>query len=76
MLDNNCIRFGTKLYRQVLGIPIGTNCAPKVAGVFLFCYQMDFLMSLSKDKQADVIEAFKFTYRYLDDILNMNNILF
>ena len=66
------IRFGTKLYRQVVGIPLGTNCAPVVADLFLFCYARDFMMSLSDDKQADIIYAFNITSRYLDDILNIN----
>ena len=35
-LDNIYIRFGTKLYRQIVGIPMGTNCAPLVADLFLF----------------------------------------
>ena len=73
LLDNIFIRFGTKLYRQVVGIPMGTNCAPLVADLFLFCYERDFMMSLSDDKQADVIDAFNTTSRYLDDILNINN---
>ena len=55
---------------------MGTNCAPLVADLFLFCYERDFIMSLSDDKQADVIDAFKITSRYLDDILNINNIYF
>ena len=71
LLDNIFIRFGTKLYRQVVGIPMGTNCAPRVADLFLFCYERDFMMSLSDDKQADVIDAFNTTSRYLDDILNI-----
>ena len=71
------IRFGTKLYRQVVvGIPMGTNCAPLVADFFLFCYERDFMMSLSDDKQADVIDAFNTISRYLDDILNINNVYF
>ena len=37
---------------------------------------MDFLMSLSDDKQADVIDAFNTTSRYLDDVLNINNVHF
>ena len=39
------IRFGThlKLYRQIVGIPMGTNCAPLVADLFLFCYERDFI---------------------------------
>ena len=68
MLDNFFIRFGTKLYRQVVGISMGTNCAPLVADLFLFCYEMDFIMSLSDDKQADIIDAFNTTSRYLDEI--------
>ena len=53
---------------------MGTNCAPLVADLFLFCYERDLMMSLSDDKQADVIGAFYTTTRYLDDILNINNI--
>ena len=32
------------------------------------------MMSLSDDKQADIIDAFNTTSRYLDDILNINNV--
>ena len=55
LLDNIFIRFDTKLYRQVVGVPMVTNCAPLVADLFLFCYNRDFMMSLSDDKQAGVI---------------------
>ena len=58
LLDNIYIRFGSKLYRQVVGIPMGTNCAPLVADIFLFCYERDFMLSLSEDIQSDVTEAF------------------
>ena len=73
LLDNIYIRFGTKLYRQIVGIPMGTNCAPIVAVLFLFCYERDFMMSLSDVKQAEIIEAFKSASRYLDDLLNIDN---
>ena len=69
ILDNIYIRFGTKLYRQIVGIPMGTNCAPLVADLFLICYERDFMTSLSDVKQAEIIEAFKSTSRYLDDLL-------
>ena len=55
---------------------MGTNCAPLVADLFLFCYEGDFMMSLSDDKQADVIDAFNTTSRYLEDIININNVYF
>ena len=57
LMDNIFIRFGTKVYRQVVGIPTGTNCAPLVADLFLFCYERSFMLSLSDDKQADIIDA-------------------
>ena len=66
LLDNIFIRFGTKLYKQEVGIPMGTNCAPLVVDLFLFCYKMDFMMPLSDDKIADMIDAFNTTSRYLD----------
>ena len=68
LLDNIFIRFGTKLYRQVVGIPMGTNCAPLVADLFLFCYKRDFMVSLSDDEQANTIDAINTISGYLDDI--------
>ena len=52
---------------------MGTNCAPLVADLFLYCYERDFMDSLNHDNQADVIEAFNSTSRYLDDLLNIDN---
>ena len=63
LLDNIYIRFGTRLYRQIVGIPMGTNCAPLVADLFLYCYERDFMDSLNHDNQADV--NFNSTSRYL-----------
>ena len=41
LLDNILIRFGSKLYRQIVSIPMGTNCAPLDADLFLICYERD-----------------------------------
>ena len=62
LLDNIYIRFGSKLYRQIVGIPMGTN--------------RDFMLSLSEVNQSGIIEAFNSTSRYLDDLLNIDNNLF
>ena len=77
LLDNIYIRFATKLYRHIVGIPMGTNCAPLVADFFFFffsfCYERNLMTSLFDVKQAEIIEAFKSTPRYLDDLLNVDN---
>ena len=74
LLDNIYIKFGAKLYRQSVGIPMGANCTPLVADLSLFCYERDFMTSLSDDNQADIIEAFNSTSRYLKDLLNIDNL--
>ena len=73
LLDNIFIGFGSKLYRQIVGIPMGTDCATLVADLFLFCYKRDFMLSLSDNNQTDIIRAFNSTSRYLDDLLNIDN---
>ena len=52
---------------------MGTNCAPLVADLFLFCYERGFMTSLFNDNQDDVIETFNSTSRYLYDLLNIDN---
>ena len=54
---------------------MGTYCAPLVADLF-FCFERDVMMSVSDDKQADIIESFNTTSRYLDDILNIKKYYF
>ena len=40
---------------------------------FFFCYERDFMKSLSDDNQVEIIEAFNSTSRYLDDLPNIDN---
>ena len=76
LLENIYVRYGNAIHRQVISIPMGTNCAPLVADLFLYCYERDFMQSLKSDTQADIIDAFNNTSRYLDDIFNINNPFF
>ena len=75
LLDNIFIRFGSKLYRQIVGIPMGTKCAPLVADLFLFCYETDFMLSLSDNNQTDIFKALNSTSRYLDDLFIYSKLL-
>ena len=72
-MDNTNIRFGNKLYRQIFGDSMGTDCAPLVADLCLFYYERDFMTSLSDDNQADIIESFNSTSRYLDNLFDIEN---
>ena len=55
---------------------MGTNCVPLAADLFLFCYERDFMLSLSEDNQSGVIKAFNSTSRYLDDLFNIDSNFF
>ena len=62
------VQFEGMVKQQIVGIPMGTNCAPLIADLFLFCYERDFMSNLHKSKQKDLIDMFNDTSRYLDDI--------
>jgi hypothetical protein len=50
-----------------------TNCVPLLADLFLFSYESEFLQKLVKEKKIHEPRAFNFTYRYIDDVLSINN---
>ena len=52
-MDNIYVRFGGQLFRQMVGIPMGTNCAPLSANLFLYSYENEFwINSLRKAKES------------------------
>jgi len=72
LIDNIFVSFGGALFQHVVGRPIGTNCAPLPADLFLYSYESEFLQKLVKDKKMHEARAFNFTYRYIDDVLSIN----
>jgi hypothetical protein len=72
MGDYIFVSFGGTLFKQVVGIPMGTNCAPLLADLFLYSYESEFLQKLVKDKKIHEAGAFNFTYRYIDDVFSIN----
>ena len=53
---------------------MGTNCAPGIANSLSFCYERDFMTSLSDNNKADIIEALNSTSCYFDDLLKVSKI--
>ena len=54
---------------------MGTNCTPRVADLFLFSHERDFMRSLTRDDQADIIGTFNSTSRHPDDFINIDRML-
>ena len=73
VLDNIFIRFGSKLYRQIVVFQWVRILLRLLRICSVFGYERDFMLSLSVKNQANVIEAFNSTSRYLDDVLIIDN---
>ena len=46
LIDNIFVEFGGRIFQQTIGIPMGTNCAPLLANLFLYSYEAEFVQSL------------------------------
>ena len=72
-LMNNCnFTFGNKIFRQVIGIPMGSDPAPFMANLFLYHYESQWVKGL---KKQDLQKARRFsnTFRFIDDLLTIND---
>ena len=73
LVDNIFVVFAGKVFQQIVGIPLGTNCAPLLADIFLYSYEAEFIQSLLSAGKKRLASQFNFTYRYIDDVLSINN---
>ena len=57
----------------MVGIPVGTNCAPLVADLFLYSYENEFLDKLIKEGKRKLARKLNLSYRYIDGLISFNN---
>ena len=72
LIDNIYVRFGNSVFRQLIGIPMGTNSAPLLADLFLHTFEYDFMLRTMKQDMTKAVQ-FSNTFRYIDDLLSVNN---
>jgi hypothetical protein len=73
LIDSISIIFGERVFQQTFGIPMGTNCAPLVADLFLYQHEADFIQGLLKKNKKKLSRSINFTFRYIDDVRSLNN---
>ena len=73
LVDNIFVVFAGKVFKQAVCIPIGTNCVPLPADIFLYSYEAEFIQSLLSTGKKQLASRFNLTYRYIDDVLSINN---
>ena len=64
LIDNIFVMSRGRVFQQTVGIPMGTNCAPLLANLFLYSYEADFIKGLLKKKEQKLARSFNF--RYID----------
>ena len=67
--NNSYVLFNNRLYRQKIGIPMGSNFSPNMANLYLQFYEQNFL----KRNTPEGRNRYKNTYRFIDDLLSINN---
>ena len=73
LVDNIFVFFAGKVFQPIVGFPMGTNCAPILADIFLYSYEAEFIQSLLSVGKKRLASQFNFTYRYIDHVLSINN---
>ena len=67
ILDNIFVKFGNKIYKQVIGVPIGSDSGADIANLLLFSYESEYIEKVSK-QSITLARKFNMCYRYIDDL--------
>ena len=59
LIDNIFVIFGGRVFQQTVGIPMGTNCAPLLADLFLYSYEADFIQGLLKKNEKKLARCIR-----------------
>ena len=73
LVDNIFVVFAEKVSQQIIGIPMGRNCAPLLADIFLYSYEAEFIQFVLSAGRKLLVSQFNFIYKYIDEILSINN---
>jgi hypothetical protein len=73
LIDNIYLIVGGQVFQQSVVIPMSTNCAPLLVDLFLYSYEAEFIQKLLHEKKKSLAVAFNSTFRYIDDVLSINN---
>ena len=73
LIDNTFVQFGGCLFCQVIGIPMGTSCAPLLADLFFYSYENEFLGNMIRSGHRRLARSSNLCYRYIDDLIVFND---
>ena len=68
LIDNIFVTFKGKIYRQVIGVPMGCDCAPFLANLFLYSFEFDYIKLLHDSGAHCLKKRFQCSSRFIDDL--------
>jgi hypothetical protein len=75
-IENTFAMLSGRVFQQTVGIPMRTNSTPLLPDLFFYSYDVDFIQGLHKKNEKKLARSFNFTFRYIDDVLSLNNSMF
>ena len=73
LVYNTFVINGDVIYKQIIGIPMGTNCAPLLANLYLYAYESSFIDRIQGAKGRTAARSFHMSFRLIDDLLSVDN---
>ena len=73
IIDQSYIVYKEESFRQCIGIPMGTNCAPYIANLFLYAYENIFIQKMIHEGHPEIALHLAYMYRYQDDCVVFND---
>ena len=67
LVDNIFVVFVGKVFKQTVGIPMGTNCAPLLTDIFLYSHEAELIQSLLSTGKKQLASRSNLNYRYIND---------
>jgi hypothetical protein len=72
-IENTFAMLSGPVFQQTVGIPMRTNCTPLLSDLFFYSYDVDLIQGLLKKNEKKLTRSFNLTFRYIDDVLSLNN---
>jgi hypothetical protein len=79
LLANSLVTFNNTVYHQIIGLPMGTNCAPALTNIYLYYYELNYMLRRIDAYRANPspltwLDAYVSATlsRYIDDLLAFN----
>lgn len=76
LIDSIFVVFDSCVFQQRVSIPIGTNCAPILADLFLYLYETDLIQGSLQRKEKKLDQSFTNSFCCIDNVLSLSNVWF